>query len=177
MFVYVSNRPSLDLLGTLKWRRDTREEQLLAPADLEQWCLGSSLGLTVRADQAGLEQTRQVRESLYRVLTGVRAAAKVPEEDVLLLNRLAAGSGPLLEIATDGLVSRSGTIEQMLTALVRDALDLIAGSYRARVKDCSSARCTRLYVDLSRAGNRRWCGMTECGNSAKVAAFRARQRP
>jgi predicted RNA-binding Zn ribbon-like protein len=44
------------------------------------------------------------------------------------------------------------------------------------LRGCSNPRCTRLFVDTSRAGNRRWCGMTECGNAAKVAAFRARQR-
>ena len=177
MFVYVSNRPSLDLLGTLKWRKDAREEQLRTPADLETWCAGSSLGLDVRADQADLERTRQVRETLYRVVTSVRGAAGLSGSDVALVNGLAAGVSPGLELGADGRVWRSGTIQQMLTALVRDALDLVAGPELARVKDCSSERCTRLYVDVSRAGNRRWCGMTECGNSAKVAAFRARQRP
>lgn len=177
MFVYVSNRPSLDLLGTLKWRKDAPEEQLHTPADLEQWCAGSALALPVRADETGLRRTRQVRESLYRLLVAVRRGQALPEADRVELNDLAARPALHLEVAADGRVRRSATIDQMLTALVRDALDLVAGPELARVKDCSSDRCTRLYVDLSRAGNRRWCGMTECGNSAKVAAFRARQRP
>ena len=176
MFVYVSNRPSLDLLGTLKWRRDRPEEQLHTPADLEAWTSASPLGLAVHAGPADLQRVRQVRESLYRVMTASRSGTPPLAEDVILLNQLAAGPGPRLELGADGRVSRTGTIEQSLTALVRDALDLMAGPDLARVKDCANDRCTRLYVDLSRAGSRRWCGMSECGNVAKVAAFRSRQR-
>jgi predicted RNA-binding Zn ribbon-like protein len=177
MFVYVSNRPSLDLLGTLKWRRDRPEEQLRTPADVESWTQGCALGLAVRADPAALDRVRQVRETLYRVMTAVRSeAAPLAEADVALLNELAAAPGPRLELGADGRVTRTGTIDQSLAALVRDALDLMAGPDLARVKDCANDRCTRLYVDVSRAGSRRWCGMSECGNTAKVNAFRARQR-
>jgi predicted RNA-binding Zn ribbon-like protein len=31
-------------------------------------------------------------------------------------------------------------------------------------------------VDTSRSGERRWCSMAGCGNKAKVAEFRQRQR-
>jgi predicted RNA-binding Zn ribbon-like protein len=61
--------------------------------------------------------------------------------------------------------------------LVRDALYIIGGEDRAQLRECVNPRCTRLFIDTSRAGTRRWCGMTECGNKAKVAAFRARRRP
>jgi predicted RNA-binding Zn ribbon-like protein len=60
--------------------------------------------------------------------------------------------------------------------LVRDALNIIGGEDRAQLRECVNPRCTRLFIDTSRAGTRRWCGMTECGNKAKVAAFRARRR-
>ncbi|MBT0769379.1 ABATE domain-containing protein [Kineosporia sp. J2-2] len=176
MFVYVSNRPSLDLLGTLKWRRDVPEEQLHVPGDLSTWSAGSSLGIEVTAGPAELDQVRQAREALYRVVSAVRAGQAPVAPDVALLNRLAAGPGPRLQLRADGTVSRTSSVEQLLGALVRDALDLLAGPDLARVKDCSNARCTRLYVDVSRASSRRWCGMAECGNVAKVAAFRARQR-
>jgi predicted RNA-binding Zn ribbon-like protein len=110
-------------------------------------------------------------------MTAVRSeAAPLAEADVALLNELAAAPGPRLELGADGRVRRTGTIDQSLAALVRDALDLMAGPDLARVKDCANDRCTRLYVDVSRAGSRRWCGMSECGNTAKVNAFRARQR-
>jgi predicted RNA-binding Zn ribbon-like protein len=33
-----------------------------------------------------------------------------------------------------------------------------------------------LFVDTSRKGDRRWCSMSACGNKAKVAGFRKRER-
>ena len=45
MFAFVSGRPSLDLVGTLKWRRDDREEQLVDAAAWRAWVEAS--GLTV----------------------------------------------------------------------------------------------------------------------------------
>ncbi|WP_345718596.1 CGNR zinc finger domain-containing protein [Kineosporia mesophila] len=39
---------------------------------------------------------------------------------------------------------------------------------RGEIRNCANDRCTRLYVDTSRAGNRRWCGMAECGNAVRA---------
>ncbi|MEU6657487.1 CGNR zinc finger domain-containing protein [Streptomyces sp. NPDC046821] len=43
-----------------------------------------------------------------------------------------------------------------------------------QIKECAAPRCTRLYVDRSHRGSRRWCDMTRCGNRAKAAAHRSR---
>jgi predicted RNA-binding Zn ribbon-like protein len=56
-------------------------------------------------------------------------------------------------------------------------LELLGGDEIRLVRECDGPSCTRLYVDSSRAGNRRWCSNTECGNQAKVAAFRRRAAP
>ncbi|GAA2338493.1 CGNR zinc finger domain-containing protein [Dactylosporangium salmoneum] len=44
------------------------------------------------------------------------------------------------------------------------------------MRECAEEACTRLFVDRSRAGNRAWCGMEECGNKAKARSYRARRR-
>jgi predicted RNA-binding Zn ribbon-like protein len=64
---------------------------------------------------------------------------------------------------------------QLLTSLAVDVLTLLADDEAlGRLRECENADCTRLYVDTSRAGTRRWCGMSGCGNRAKVARFRER---
>lgn len=62
----------------------------------------------------------------------------------------------------------------LLSAVARDALDLLGSDQIGLVRECDGPTCTRLYVDSSRARNRRWCSNTACGNQAKVAAFRHR---
>lgn len=178
MFAFVSGRPSLDLVGTLKWRRDEPEEQLVDVPAWRSWVQASGLAvsLTGPVDEQALIRVLQVRESLYRAVTAVLDGRAVPRADLRRLNAVAAGDGPQVTLTSRGAVRRSGTVDQVLTALVRDAMDVLAGADLAQVRECVNPRCTRLFVDTSRAGTRRWCGMTECGNTAKVAAFRARRR-
>ena len=45
-----------------------------------------------------------------------------------------------------------------------------------RVKACRGDDCRWVFVDGSRNSSRRWCAMAECGNRAKIAAFRDRRR-
>lgn len=178
MFAFVSGRPSIDLVGTLKWRRDDREEQLVDVAAWRAWVDGSglSVGLVGPVDADALSRVIAVRESLYRALTAVLDGRALPRADVARLNAVAAGSGPDMKLSSRGSVRRAGTVDQVLTALVRDAMHLLGGDDLLQLRECVNPRCTRLFIDTSRAGNRRWCGMTECGNTAKVAAFRARRR-
>ena len=178
MFAYVSGRPSIDLVGTLKWRRDEREEQLTDPAAWRAWVRDSGLAadLTGPIDARALTRVLEVRESLYRTFTAALHGRAVPRADLTRLNRVAADGGLELTLHSRGGVRRSGTVDQVLTALVRDAMDSLASTATGRLRECGNSRCTRLFIDTSRAGTRRWCGMTECGNNAKVAAFRARRR-
>ncbi|MBO0854418.1 MAG: CGNR zinc finger domain-containing protein, partial [Nocardia sp.] len=75
----------------------------------------------------------------------------------------------------DATVQHLGTCAQALAALAADAVELLGGPDRGRVEQCEREGCTRLYVDTSRAGSRRWCDMAICGNRAKSASFRARR--
>jgi predicted RNA-binding Zn ribbon-like protein len=44
-----------------------------------------------------------------------------------------------------------------------------------RIRECGDPPCRRLLADTSRAGSRRWCEMSGCGNRAEAAGFRARR--
>jgi predicted RNA-binding Zn ribbon-like protein len=127
-------------------------------------------------DGQALDRAIEVRESLYRAFTATLNGRTIRRADLARLNAAAAGDGADVRLDARGNVRRVGTVDQLLTALVRDALDIIGGEDRAELSECENPRCSRLFIDTSRAGTRRWCGMTERGNKAKVAAFRARRR-
>jgi predicted RNA-binding Zn ribbon-like protein len=44
------------------------------------------------------------------------------------------------------------------------------------IRACEGAACTLLFADHTRGHARRWCSMAICGNRAKVAAHRKRQK-
>lgn len=71
----------------------------------------------------------------------------------------------------------TGGLENALASVARSAAELLGGPDAARIRQCEREPCTRLYVDLSRGGTRRWCDMRECGNREKAATFRSRRRP
>ncbi len=45
-----------------------------------------------------------------------------------------------------------------------------------RFKECSSPTCRSVFWDRSKNRSGRWCTMQECGNRAKVRAYRDRER-
>jgi predicted RNA-binding Zn ribbon-like protein len=54
-------------------------------------------------------------------------------------------------------------------------IELTAG-HPERIKQCASETCDWIFYDASRTSRRRWCDMATCGNRAKAARHRARER-
>jgi predicted RNA-binding Zn ribbon-like protein len=54
-------------------------------------------------------------------------------------------------------------------------MELTAG-HPERIKVCASDTCEWIFYDASRTSRRRWCDMATCGNRAKAARHRARER-
>jgi predicted RNA-binding Zn ribbon-like protein len=70
----------------------------------------------------------------------------------------------------------SNSLEQVLWPVAIDAWDLLTEPELALVRQCpvEAGGCGWLFLDTSRAGNRRWCDMRTCGNRAKVRAHYSR---
>ena len=65
---------------------------------------------------------------------------------------------------------------QLLVPIAQAMAELIAGSDSSLIKRCANPGCTLWFYDRTKARRRRFCSASVCGNRAKVAAFRARQR-
>ncbi len=179
-FVFVSGRLSLDLAGTLLWRRSRRIELLRTPDDLGRWIRQAGLlDAPGPLDPRALSRTCRLREAVY---TLVRAWPPAPAADdevreaLAEVNEAARLPLPRHQLDQDGRLTRTGGADEVLGAVARDAVGLLGGSDFARVRECLNEDCTRLFVDLSRSANRRWCGMAECGNRHKVANYRKRRQ-
>ncbi|MBB4932867.1 putative RNA-binding Zn ribbon-like protein [Lipingzhangella halophila] len=173
--VFVSGRSSLDLAGTLKWRRGESEELLAEPADLGRWAVEAALvDEPPEVAESGLRQGKELRETIYRLASGWPATAD--RQDAELLSMAAAVAPPVVDLDQRYRIRRSGPLEAVLSAVARDAIELLGGSDIGRMHECARPECTRLFVDSSRGKPRRWCGMAECGNRIKAANYRRRQR-
>ncbi|MCP2167457.1 CGNR zinc finger domain-containing protein [Goodfellowiella coeruleoviolacea] len=174
-FVFVSGDLALDFVGTLKWRRDAPEEQLTAPAEAARWAVAAGvLTEPPQVSPAEFTQLLDLREAVYRLVRASLCGQPWPAADVDTVNALADGPAPRVTLSTTGLVRR-GSGAAVAAVISRAAADLLAQCGELRLKECERERCTRLFVDRSRTGNRRWCGMAECGNRVKAAHYRARK--
>ena len=110
-----------------------------------------------------------------------RASPAYPVSDNALIelatiNALAAHPDPVTRLTAAGEIGYRADepAAAALSRIARDAIELLAGSTAARVRECAAPDCAFLFLDTSRAGRRRWCAMARCGNREHVRKHRRR---
>jgi predicted RNA-binding Zn ribbon-like protein len=73
-------------------------------------------------------------------------------------------------------VVRVESKDDVLALLAAQVAALMADEDPALVKQCTDPTCTLAFVDRTKSHRRMFCSAATCGNRAKVAAFRSRQR-
>jgi predicted RNA-binding Zn ribbon-like protein len=176
-FEFIADRPALDFVATVAERGTTDLDALQSPDDLAAWVRQSGLVTSLEPVTADdLRQARSVREALFALIAALVDDATVPRAARALVNATAAEPGPRVELGPRGAVSRSGAVAAMLSVLAADVIDLHDSPDRELLHWCADRDCTRPFIDRSRGHRRRWCGMRGCGDRAKAAAYRQRQR-
>jgi predicted RNA-binding Zn ribbon-like protein len=179
-FRFRAGRISLDLCSTLLWRHRQPVEQLRSPADLARWRSEAGLGDSRQAlTEADLSDARRLREAIYRLLNAHIHGAGLPDSDVAVVNVAARhpcrtpSLGPQGELRWDD----GEPLTAALSAVARDAIELITGPWAGRIRECAASDCAFLFVDTSRSGIRRWCAMNRCGNREHVRKHRSQPGP
>lgn len=168
----------LDLPATLAGRvSGNHRDALAAPGDLDRWLVASGLtqGFT-SATAEDLSAARDLRETLYALALARAEGRPLPDTPRETLNAFAAQASAEPWLDNAGLVRRKGGATALLASVAREAIALLGGPEATRIRQCQGSVCAILFLDTSRKGDRRWCSMSACGNRAKVAAFRHRER-
>ncbi|MEV0569354.1 ABATE domain-containing protein [Dactylosporangium sp. NPDC050588] len=179
-FVFVSGDLALDFAGTLKWRRSAAPEELLTgPAEAARWAVAAGvLSTAPRLSTVEFTGLLELREAVYRLAVAGLAGQPWPPADLRALNAAAVAPAPRVTLTAGG-VRRAGPPSaagaSIGAAVAVAAVELLGSLGSLTVRECALDECTRLFVDRSRAGNRTWCGMEECGNRVKAASYRARR--
>jgi predicted RNA-binding Zn ribbon-like protein len=113
---------------------------------------------------------------LFALLSALIDGTPPRPADRDLVNAAASRPGPTVQLSPSGDVSRYGNVDAVLAVLAHDCLELFDSEDRQALHWCADPSCTRPFIDRSRGHRRRWCGMKGCGDRAKAAAYRARQR-
>lgn len=160
----------LEFANTRYWRgQDTPTETLKEPADLAAWLKVAKPPL-----QKEFEQALVLRETIHRLFDALAQGKAAGSRDFEELNAAlaAAPARKALRRGKDGydwdLDMKSGTALALLAPVLWSAGDLLASAKLAKVRRCANPECLYLFIDESRAGKRRWCTMSSCGNRAKA---------
>ncbi len=177
-FRFRGGRLALDLPATLAGRISGQlREALAAPDDLDRWLVAAGLAdAAPGATPEDLSAARMLREAVFELAMAQVDGRTAPEPHRLALNRLAAQPDAPPRLDPDGVARRQGSARMLLAGVARDAVLLLGGPEAGRIRQCEGGSCAILFLDTSRKGDRRWCSMSACGNRAKVAAFRDRER-
>jgi predicted RNA-binding Zn ribbon-like protein len=175
-----SNQLCLNFVATVgeRWRRSI--ERLGTPADFGRWLVAAELlerQPTVGSRQ--LTQARELREAIWRVAKALIDGGPPRRADVTLINDWVRRPplAPQFEPRKRRIrMEAQRPVEQAMATIARDAVLLFGGPEAARLRECARPDCMMLFVDRSRAGRRRWCTMSYCGNKTKTAAYRRRTK-
>jgi predicted RNA-binding Zn ribbon-like protein len=102
----------------------------------------------------------------------------IADSEIAVIDSLAQRAGLHPHFGREGphLVPSEGGVDGALGRLVAIAfLADLDGSW-GHLKECAGEGCRSVFYDRSKNHSGRWCSMSNCGNRAKVRAWRERQR-
>ena len=181
---------ALALLGTLAPTGGAPGDRLRTPEQLLAWLDEHGLGGDRLEELAGspaetallLREARRLRDDVARALDAFRARRAVPPDALYGIDRILAQRCVSRRLRGEGARLRleesvaSPSLAGLLAPVALSAAELVTGAEPRRVRRCAATDCGAWFLDTSKGGRRRWCSMATCGNRAKAARHRRRQR-
>jgi predicted RNA-binding Zn ribbon-like protein len=192
--LFLAGHPAIDFLNTAYAPGGQQVETLGDGRALLEWMVRSKLldesesatlqrRFTRKALDAVAEEARAVREWARTWLTAWRAnPSRDYSDEIAVLNKLLAREtrGRELIAAKRRFTlhdrSRFADANALIAPIAVEIARLLAQEDPSLVKACAGADCTLWFLDRTKAHRRMFCSAAACGNRAKVAAFRIRQR-
>jgi predicted RNA-binding Zn ribbon-like protein len=183
----------LDFVNTLSYNKDETHEHLTDAATAVSWLqhhalLHQEMADAILADAKDAEgeerlltRIRRVRGAL-RELLDAAVERRPPQNGALREVNRALRAPYVIELvpASDGVSLDhrhegdpiSGAMARLSEAVTRE----LTGDNSRRLRICANDECRWVFNDHSPAGRRKWCDMSSCGNRAKAARHRERQK-
>lgn len=170
---------ALDFAGTLGSRASDAPEERIPDVDsLSAWLREAGLVEDAAATAEELAQARKLREAIHQLGDAIIAERPLGARPLATLNEAAAGirlGAPRIDRARALRWETEAPVALAFGRVAADAIERFAADAE-RLTRCELPGCGALLLSRSRSDRRRWCSMELCGNRAKVAAYRSRQR-
>ena len=184
-FHEVQLEDTFDFVNTLEYdaNEGTPNEHLPTAERAVEWFATRGLihAESLETSDRDLERIHAVRAALREVADAV-VEHRAPKRGALdRVNRtLRARSATELVAGDDGIGIGhrhvGDPIDDALARVTEPLVQELASGNPDRLRVCANDMCRWVFYDESRAGKRRWCSMASCGNRAKAARHRERQK-
>ncbi len=175
---------TIDFINTFDYGRDGWTDSFTDATSAVDWLAQRGL---VHADACAddadrnLHRIRAVRRALRQISESIVADRPAAPGALAEANRALRSRAILELVPSDEGVALShrhvgDPIADSLARLVEPLIAEMAAGRPDRLRICDSDTCQWVFFDSSRTGQRRWCDMSTCGNRAKAARHRAKQR-
>lgn len=168
--ISASNPRQPDLLQTLDDAKNWLETAMTRWADATG-CPNPRLVL----DEQGLRKLRTLRDDLRRT-QATRDLRESPNSDTAPIGVHTAITSLRLDAGHLQLVPRGQNWHRLLGVVLLEAYQAQTSDTWKRLKVCRNTRCQVAFYDRSRNNSGTWHDVRTCGNSANLAASRARRR-
>ena len=155
-----------------------RFEVLKEPEDVGRWAVDVLGARRIQTTAASVLDAKRLRWAIWNTAAAIIDGIAVAASDRSTLNAFAERPSLVPRIDPDGEQSWApmARASALFSSIARDMIEVATGPLASRIRRCEGVNCAIPFVDTSRPGTRRWCSMDRCGNRAKVAAHRRRQR-
>lgn len=192
-FSFLADHLSLDFVGTEFRRSGEHQDRLVSFEILRDWLKQAGLLASpeavalakhcpAKASERILSVARDLRKSIRSAAEAIIDGKPVPLGPIRAINNLLEKRDGHFQIERRSTQLERRFISEMsdplalLAPLAESAADLVCNTNPALIRKCADESCDLLFYDSTKNHRRRWCSMSACGNRAKVAAHRARQR-
>lgn len=192
---FVGGDAALDFVNTVTGRDQEPRDWLDGYARLLEWAalvrllpeknlraLTKKLHSEPAAAARALTRAKELREELFALVSAVASGSTPPKSALASLREhwLAGTQAHELRFEDGHVIAdiRSDATDfDLIAAMVAYRMvEHIMPQPVERLRVCSGANCSWVFIDSSKAGRRRWCDMSVCGNVAKAQRFYARSR-
>jgi len=192
--LFVGTHPAIDFLNTALAPNGELIETLGDGRAYLEWLVTAGLLDEVRSSKlrrrfgvealdAAAAEARRIREWARAWLTRWRASPESDYgEEIAVLNKLLSRETSSREVVagSEGLkiveLPHIESANALIALVAAQIAALITQEQPSLIKECSGSACTLWFLDRTKAHRRLFCSPSTCGNRAKVAAFRDRQR-
>ncbi|MDQ1019724.1 CGNR zinc finger domain-containing protein [Streptomyces afghaniensis] len=160
--------------GTLSERHGNPVERIPTPHRLVDWL--AVYGLAVDScTTAQLDLARELRESIHLAATAAALQDALPASAVQVINDRSVKGRAAAILTPEGKrqwrLGSASCVEDALSVIAADAINIITGERDGRLALCASPTCRAAFFDTSQSRTRKWCDMNTCGNRQKKARF------